>query len=163
MNIIDDIVRLIRRPSPKQVGGEMKSPFLSAVGFTSVNASDILDSYKDRAETVGDIKAVLEHLDVRRNLEAVEQRAFSGWGIKAIPPEDYNGNDQKRADEEKEIINRLWEFNKQRRSIGMVGGRTGFRSPVRGMFAETLVFRYQSSVPEMVRGQRTDSVPAGFD
>lgn len=112
MNIIDDIVRLIRRPSPKQVGGEMKSPFLSAVGFTSVNASDILDSYKDRAETVGDIKAVLEHLDVRRNLEAVEQMAFSGWGIKAIPPEDYNGNDQKLADEEKEIINRLWEFNK---------------------------------------------------
>lgn len=112
MNIINDILRLIRQPSPKQVGGEMKSPFLSAIGYKQVNASDTLDSYKDRGESVADIKAVLEHLDVRRNLEAVECMAFSGWGMKAIPPEDYNGNDQKRADEEREIINRLWEFNK---------------------------------------------------
>lgn len=112
-NIVQDLLSWIKKPNPKIVGGEAPQRSLfSGAGLPMVDSNDVLDSYKDRKETVADIKAVLEHLDVRRNVEAVERMALSGWGMKAIPPEDYNGTEQKQADDSREIINRLWEFNK---------------------------------------------------
>lgn len=111
-NLISELKKWLKMPSPKIVGGEAKTNLFSGTGLSTVDSNDAMDSYKDRKETVGEIKAVMEHLHVRRNVEAVERMAFAGWGFKAIPPEDFNGTDQKRADMEREIVNRLWEFNK---------------------------------------------------
>jgi hypothetical protein len=110
--IINDFLMWLKQPSAKVVGGEAKTNLFSGTGLPIVNVEDVMDSYKDRKETPADIKAVLEHLHVRRNMNAVEQMAFKGWGFKPIPPEDFNGTAQKEADMAKEITNRLWEFNK---------------------------------------------------
>jgi len=111
--IISDILSWLRRPSERIVGTSPERIFQERLGIGQpIVDADSLSGYRDRQETAADIKALLEHIHVRRNLEAVERMTFSGWGFKVIPPEDFNGTNQKAAEIEKELTNKLWEFNK---------------------------------------------------
>jgi len=68
--------------------------------------------YIPTAETIADVRSVLEHIHVRRNLMAVERMAFAGWGFKVVPPEDSNLSEKKLSDMSRELTKQLWEFNK---------------------------------------------------
>jgi hypothetical protein len=105
---IRNLMDAIKRPILKKSDAEQKPSLFTGSGYPIlVTADRISDNI-----TIQDIQATLEHIHVRRNLVAVERMAFSGWSFNVIPPEDFNGSEQKKADIQREITNRLWEFNK---------------------------------------------------
>mgnify|MGYP006870477547 CR=1 FL=1 len=109
--IIDRIRNLmdaIKRPILKKSDAERSELPLFGTGYPILATADRIVS----DESISDIRAILEHIHVRRNLTAVERMAFAGWGFKVIPPEDFNGSEKREVEIKREITNKLWEFNK---------------------------------------------------
>ncbi|MCX8207981.1 MAG: hypothetical protein N3G75_09190 [Methanothrix sp.] len=97
----------IRRPIVSRATGEQNLP-LFGTGYPILATSDRIIS----DESISDIRAILEHIHVRRNLAAVERMAFAGWSFDVIPPEDFSSSKKKEAEIKREITNKLWEFNR---------------------------------------------------
>lgn len=104
---IRNLMDVIKRPIMKKNDTE-RSQLFTGTGNPILATADRITS----DESISDIRAILEHIHVRRNLSAVERMAFAGWSFDVIPPEDFNGSEQKKAEIQREITNRLWEFNK---------------------------------------------------
>jgi hypothetical protein len=105
---IKDLMDAIKRPILKKSDAERSDLPLFGTGSPILATADRMVS----DESISDIRAILEHIHVRRNLAAVERMAFSGWSFVVVPPEDFNGSEQKKTAIQREITNRLWEFNK---------------------------------------------------
>ena len=139
IKFIEDLKRALRAPNPKIVGGQSEiQPIFSFAGQPVVPSLAEPD-FKRRPSTVADLKAILEHPAVDRNINALEQICFSGWNFKAVPPDDFDA--KKNSDVIRQVTKALWEFNKIWR----------IETHLREAFSEVLGYRY--SPYELAMGQ----------
>lgn len=140
MKLIEDLKAFLRRPNPQIIGSGAQNirPVFSFQGQPVVPALTDPD-FKKKAHTVSDMRGVLEHGQVNRNINSLSQIAFSGWDFKVVPPEGYDA--KKNSDVVRGVKDALYEFNKIWR----------IEEHLREGFPEVLAYRY--SFFELAMGQ----------
>lgn len=110
IKFVEQIKAFLRSPNPKIVGGQAPiQPVFNFQGQPVVpNLAD--PDFKKKPATFSDIRATIEHPQVTRNLNSLQQICFSGWSFKVVPPDDFDA--KKNSDAVRAVTNALWEFNK---------------------------------------------------
>ena len=139
LKFIDDLKAFLRRPSPAVIGSTQEIRPIFSFRGQPVVPSLVEPDFKKKPATVADIKAVLEHPHVSRNVNSLEQICFSGWSFKVVPPDDFDA--KKNVDVVKQVTKALWEFNKMWK----------IEAHQREAFSEVLGYRY--SPFEIAMGQ----------
>ena len=110
IKFLEQIKAFLSSPNPKIVGGQ--APIQPVFNFAGqVVIPSLADpEFKKKPATVSDIRATIEHPQVARNINSLQQICFSGWSFKVVPPSDYDA--KKNSDVVRQVTNNLWEFNK---------------------------------------------------
>lgn len=110
IKFLEQIKAFLSSPNPKIVGGQAPiQPVFNFAGQPVIPALADPD-FKKKPATVADIRATIEHPQVTRNINSLQQICFSGWSFKVVPPSDYDA--KKNSDVVRQVTNNLWEFNK---------------------------------------------------
>jgi hypothetical protein len=134
IKLIEDLKAYLRRPNPTIVGGELSTKGQSInqpmfIGQPVVSGLADPD-FRKKPATVADIKGVIEHNHVKRNMTAIKRMSLSNWSFKVNPVESFDT--KKNPAVVRDVTNKLWEFNK----IWNIGEK------INETFDEVLGYRY---------------------